>query len=180
MRPLSRPVAESRSRFLLLQLPHAARPRQAAAEGDEHDVIAPLDLAGAPHLVETEARRSRGAVAEPVDVDVNLVVRHAEPLLGGFDDPNVGLVDHELGDLVDRQTGRVERLLKWSRRNPGGAAALGTAIAAVVGTLILSVVQHRLDVAERREEAERFVGQARQRIETCFSASSSALALIGA
>ena len=59
---------------LILQLPDAGGPGHAAAEGDQHDGLAPLDAAFAPQLIETDADRAAGRVSVAVDIDVHLLV----------------------------------------------------------------------------------------------------------
>src|SRR5690606_10743300 len=53
----------------------------------------------------------RGTVAVLVNVDVYLVIWQPKPLLCGVDDAHVRLMADELADLVDRQSGRSQRIL---------------------------------------------------------------------
>src|SRR5688572_19156015 len=86
-----------------LELPNAGGPGESAAKRDEDDVVAALDSAGLPKLIEAQSDRAGGAVAKPINIHIDPVVAQAHALLGGIDDSNVGLVANELADLIGRQ-----------------------------------------------------------------------------
>src|SRR5919107_6069760 len=76
-------------------------PHEARAEGGERDGRARLQAALALGLVQRQRDRGARRVGDEVDVDEDLLRRHAEAPRGRLDDPRVGLVGDEEVDLVD-------------------------------------------------------------------------------
>src|ERR1700694_2643023 len=91
---------------------HAARPAprhgtptQAAAETDEQDDVAVLELARGDRFRKRDRDRCGARVPVAINVDDDAVAGHVEVLRGGIDDAAVRLVRDEPGDVVRRDVG---------------------------------------------------------------------------
>src|SRR6187397_1308692 len=91
------------SGFKLQSLPtqNSAAPRQPGAETGDEDLVAALNPAGRDRFIESDRNRTRRSVAVTVEVVVDPVAREAEHVRHRVDDPDVRLVRHEEGDVVD-------------------------------------------------------------------------------
>ena len=110
-------------------------PRSCPAPKPEHSTRSPsATLAVVDRLEQRERDRRRRRVAVAVDVHERAVRRDAEPVGGGVDDADVGLVRDEPVDVVGVDAGPFERGGGWSRRRrarpagtPPGPASSGSA-----------------------------------------------------
>jgi len=83
----------------------------------------------------------------------------------------------EFRPITARNPGPVARLLKWSRRHRGAAAAVGTALVAVVVLAAILVGQRIAARIERREAARDTLERARSRIVSMREEHAKAFAL---
>src|SRR5918998_6368151 len=90
----------------------ARAPDEAGAEGGDRDGRARLQPTFALGLMQRQRDRRAGRVGHRVDVDEDLLLGNAETPRSGLDDALVGLVDDEQVDLVDRELGAHERLVR--------------------------------------------------------------------
>src|SRR3954453_5317007 len=95
------PVIPARSRATPAQ--DRTAPRESGTEaGEEHEVTL-LQAAVVGRLREDGRDRRRAGVPVAVDVHEGALRRDAEPVAGGFDDTDVGLVRREPGDAVNAE-----------------------------------------------------------------------------
>src|SRR5215210_249806 len=134
--PVTSAQPPSRADMLALLPAHDARaPHEAGAErGQRHDRTR-LEAALALGLLEGERDRGRRRVGDTVDVDHDLLGRQAHLGRRGLDDPHVGLVGDEQVDVLDRQPGALDRLVRRGDHAPDRVAVDLAALHA----------EHRLD-----------------------------------
>lgn len=94
---------------------------------------------------------------------------------GGFADDLEALL--ELRPVVARAPGPIRRAGKWARRHPGAAAAVATALVAVLVLAALLIAQRVLDRAARRADATAALDEARTSIAAMRGEVHEALAL---
>src|SRR5713226_6441461 len=82
-----------------------AGPGEADTEGHHHDVLVLVDEPGIDGLYHGQRDGGAGGVAVAIDIDEDLVHRHLQPLLSGFDDAQIGLMRDEHVDLVQLPAG---------------------------------------------------------------------------
>src|SRR6187431_792384 len=107
-------IVSGTAEFMSVELPldDGAGPGQPAAEDHHEDVIAGLQAAGAVRFIERDGDGGGGRVAVTVHINEKTIERNFQPLGDGFDDPDIGLVGNDAGDVVDREAGLVESLLR--------------------------------------------------------------------
>src|SRR5665213_1995340 len=89
--------------------PRDRAPAHTAAEADEQDHVAVLELPRGDRLGECDRNRGGAGVAVAVDVDDDALRRHLEMLRGGVDDAPVRLVRDQPGDVLPRDVRAGER-----------------------------------------------------------------------
>src|SRR5215510_12927867 len=74
--------------------------REASPERDDEHEVAALEPAGGDRCLERDVDRGGAGVAVMIDVDEHAVHRQVRALVGGLDDPEIGLVRDEQADDV--------------------------------------------------------------------------------
>src|SRR3954451_2597300 len=137
----------------LLPAHDARAPHEASAEGGQGDGVTGLEAALALGLLEGEWDRRRRGVGHAVDVDDDLLQRHAQLGGGRVDDAHVGLVGDEEVDVLDRAPGALERLAAGSGHPPHGVAVDVGALHAQHPLVALGVEQVGLRAVGAEDEA---------------------------
>src|SRR5690606_30677739 len=101
-------------------LQHRRPPGQTAAEADEHQRVPLFDPSLVNRFIQGHRDGGRGHVSETVQVDDHLLLRQSEPLDGGVDDADVGLMGHEEVDVLLLHPRLGERLLRGIAHHADG------------------------------------------------------------
>src|SRR5438132_12263281 len=106
----SRRTGARESRALHSPLDDRARPGEATAKYDHENEIALFDSSAAVGFVQSN-RDGRGrSVAVLVEIHVELFDRNLQTIGDAFDDPEIGLMRDDTGNVIDGQSGFLQSL----------------------------------------------------------------------